>query len=683
MQRIALLFLLVLLVAGLSAQSPGGEAIQLRSNPEPLRPEWAPFYHGVASGDPLADRVVIWTRVTPESSDGSPVPVRWRVATDPELEEVVQSGQTETGPQHDYTVKVDVSGLEPGVTYYYGFTALERHSLTGRTATTPAGGDLRHLRFGLVSCTNFQIGYFNALGALARRSDLDGIIQLGDYIYEQPAGPETDLTRDRPIAPANKLITLEDYRLRYASYRLDTNLVRAHQQHPFLLIWDDHEFADNAYPGGANTHDPATDGDWATRLAAARQAYFEWLPIRGKDPQQSIYRSLRYGDLMELFLLDTRLEGRDAQLYDAFDPGLLNEDRTILGQRQKAWLLDRLGRSPARWKIIGQQVPFSPLELGWAASIDQDSNTIYAEIQGETQDAWNGYPAERQQLLDFFRANDLENIVILSGSYHVSMAFDVTDRPVNIEFRDLPPGLTPFYTPSDRYDPQSGAGSLAVEFVAPSITSNNFDENFPPTLAFLLQQLINRPVGIPGGGSLGNPNPHLKYPDLTSHGYCLLDVKPDSVQANWYFHDILRPSDEERFGQAWYTRYGDNRLRRAAADSPAKPAAAAPAPPEPPAFQPTSLGDTAPDAVFAWLRLQPNPFHETTTMTYSLRRASRVRIELYDAGGRLLRRLADEHRPSGLHTLQIYADSNLPEGIFFVRAHAGGRLYSAKVVHVR
>lgn len=631
----------------------------------------------------MPDRVVIWTRVTPEIPTGAPISVQWRVATDPALAKVIKSGRVETGPERDYTVKVDVEGLEAGKTYYYGFTALERHSLTGRTATTPTGAGTSHLRFGVVSCGNFQVGYYNALRALARRSDLDGIIHLGDYIYEQKPAQEGGLAQDRPVAPDKKLITLEDYRLRYASYRLDTNLVRVHQQHPFLVVWDDHEFGDNAYQGGANTHNPDTDGDWKDREAAARQAYFEWLPIRETGPERSVYRSLRYGDLMELFLLDTRVEGRDRQLYDPFDPDLQNSDRTLLGQQQKAWLLDQLGRSNARWKVIGQQVPFSPLELGWAAALDGDEATNYAEIQGLTQDAWNGYPAERRQLLDFIEANDLENIVILSGSYHITLAFDVTDQPVRIDYRELPAGITPFYAPSDSYDPATGDGALAVEFVTPSLTSHNFDENFNPTLAFILQQLINQPAGIPGTIELGNPNPHLKYPDLVSHGYFILDLKPDSVQANWYFHNILQPVDQERFGQAWYSRHGDNHLTRAATASPGKPNPPVPAPPEPPAFQPTDVNKLPPTSPFVFQGIHPNPFQRSTTLRYSVEQAVRIRIDIYDQAGKLVQSLLDGTIPPGTYIQQFEAGGELSEGVYFFRIAVDGQVFSAKVILTR
>ncbi len=659
----------------------GNDRIDLRE-PEPLRPDWAPFFHGVASGDPLPDRVVIWTRVTPENPGESGVEVTWRIATDTAYHRIVQSGSLETGPERDYTVKVDVGDLSPATTYYFSFTAYEKNSLTGRTRTAPLGDQAAHLRFGVVSCNSLQAGYFNAYGALARRADLDAIIALGDYIYEAPPNRNSDLYEERPIAPENRLVTLEDYRLRYGSYRLDTNLVRAHQQHPWIAVWDDHEFADNSYRDGASSHKPAEHGDWETRKQAAKQAFFEWIPMREPTSDLRIYRSLRYGGLVELFMLDTRVEGREKQIYDPFDPQLMEDSRTMLGETQKAWLFDQLGRSGARWKIIGQQVPFAQLELGWAASIDQDERTTYGDIQGRTQDAWNGYPKERIQILDFIEENDLENVVILSGSYHVSLAFDLSQEPVQIDYRDLPGGITPLYSPSDRYDPATGAGSVAVEFVTPSVTSNNFDENFDPFLASVLQALINQEVDPVGDLYLGNPNPHLKYPDLVNHGYMLLDVKPDSVQAEWFFHDKTRPIEDEMFGQAWYTRNGENHLRQTLGPSQPKASPGPPAPPDPPLGEITSVIPLDPKGPMTQISLHPNPFGESAFLEFTLKDAAHTEIGLYDPTGKKIRSLLSEKLSPGFHQLELDG-SPLGSGMYFLRVQADKAVYSIPIIRQR
>jgi alkaline phosphatase D len=200
------------------------DRVENRNTVTTIIPEWAPFYHGVASGDPLSDRVIIWTRVTPEEMDNAPIEVSWKVATDVDLENVVQSGTFTTDATRDYTVKVDVTGLDAGTTYYYGFTAMDKNSLTGKTKTTPTSDQADHLKFGVVSCSNYQAGYFNAYQRLARRNDLDAVIHLGDYIYEYGDGVYGDSTlfEARDLDPDTEILTLEDYRTRYSLYRLDT-----------------------------------------------------------------------------------------------------------------------------------------------------------------------------------------------------------------------------------------------------------------------------------------------------------------------------------------------------------------------------------------------------------------------------------------------------------------------------
>ncbi|MEO1713508.1 MAG: alkaline phosphatase D family protein, partial [Bacteroidota bacterium] len=277
--------------------------VEYRNDPVTANPDWAPFFHGVASGDPLSDRVIIWTRVTPEDMNTEPIEVTWKVATDPQLADIVQEGSFTTDANRDYTVKVDVTGLAASTTYYYGFEAMEKASLTGRTKTTPTGAEADHLRFGVVSCSNFQAGYFNGYAGLAARNDLDAVIHLGDYIYEYADGVygDADLFADRPLEPSTEIVTEEEYRTRYSTYRLDTALARAHQQHPFIAVWDDHESANDAYTDGAENHDPATQGDWETRKSVAKKVYFEWMPIR-EQANDIVYRTIQYGDLLDLIM---------------------------------------------------------------------------------------------------------------------------------------------------------------------------------------------------------------------------------------------------------------------------------------------------------------------------------------------------------------------------------------------
>lgn len=237
------------------------------------------FQHGVASGDPLADRVLLWTRVSGASDT---VDVGWRVARDPALRYVVASGRTRTSAERDFTVKVDASGLQPGVTYYYQFTARGARSPVGRTKTLPALG-MNHARLAFASCSNYPYGLFNAYALIARRHDLDCVLHLGDYQYEYP---NLEYGDGRPLnrvpRPDRETVTLADYRERHACYKGDKDLQEAHRQHPWICVWDDHESANDSWMGGAENHTPATEGDWFVRKAASVRAYREWMPVR--DP---------------------------------------------------------------------------------------------------------------------------------------------------------------------------------------------------------------------------------------------------------------------------------------------------------------------------------------------------------------------------------------------------------------
>lgn len=647
-----------------------------RSNPNTFNPEWAPFYHGVASGDPLADRVIIWTRITPENIDGSFVEVKWRIATDVGLENIVKTGIFNTDASRDYTVKIDVTGLQANTTYYYEFEAYGKKSLIGRTKTTPTGNQSQHLKFAVVSCSNYQAGFFNVYQRIAERNDLDAVIHLGDYIYEygdRGYGDSTIATL-RPLEPATEILSLEDYRTRYSTYRLDTSLVRIHQQHPFITVWDDHESANDSYKDGAENHDE-NEGNWETRKSVAKQAYFEWLPIRDND-ERSVYRKISYGNLMDLIMLDTRLEGREVQLQSVTDPELNDPDRTILGTTQKQWLLDQLSNSSARWKVIGQQVMFSELNVGWAALAD--TSFSYEALESTFLDIWDGYPAERTQLINFIKQSNIDNVVILTGDVHSAFAFDVVDNPVNVTFQTLPiVGQAPFYTPNN-YNATTGEGSIAVEFVTPSVTSANFDENIDLATAQTFQSQINKPIEpIPGLINLGNPNPHMKYADLIQHGYFLLDIKPDSTQANWYYSPILEVSQEEAFEAAFYTKNGSNHLQKATAASAPKSNQDAPAPSNP--QMTTNTDNILKKEKFALLGVYPNPFAQLNTLHYSLSEPAQVNIRLFDAEGVLVRNLLNQKMQPGIFSFQLDA-TGLAQGIYFYKIQIDEKLYTAKII---
>ena len=247
----------------------------------------APFYHGVASGDPLHDRVIIWTRVTPDEINNDSIRVNWRIATDTMIFDVVNSGYFYTKQERDYTVKVDVTGLNPSTCYYYDFEVDGKFSVPGRAITADLG-DNENVRFAVVSCSNYEYGYFNVYSALAERNDVNAVLHLGDYIYEYATGGYSANIANRSHEPAHEIVTLDDYRLRYSHYHLDTDLQRIHQQYPFICVWDDHESANDSWLDGAENHDPATQGNWIDRKNNAKKAYFEWLPIRENAIDQSI-----------------------------------------------------------------------------------------------------------------------------------------------------------------------------------------------------------------------------------------------------------------------------------------------------------------------------------------------------------------------------------------------------------
>ncbi len=520
----------------------------------PFNESLKPFYHSVASGDPLTDRVIIWTKVTPEEGSTQAIKVTWRVATDPAMQQVVEKGNLKTDAAKGYTVKVDVVGLQAGTTYYYQFEAMGKKSPIGRTKTVPTG-DVKRLRFAVVSCSNYQAGYFNAYGRIAEREDLDAVIHLGDYIYEYGEGGYGDsvliATGKRSLAPKHEIITLEDYRARYSTYRLDPDLQKLHQLHPFITVWDDHESANDSYKDGAQNHNEEgkDEGEWSVRVSNARQVYAEWLPLRGNA--NKIYRNVKYGNLAELIMLDTRLEGRDKQIKDISNPELYSEERTILGKEQREWLFNTLENSTSRWKILGNQVMFADYNVGWAAAASPQYTA--EQLESIFLDIWDGYPAERAKIINFLTEKKISDVVIITGDVHCSFAYDVALRPSVFTEK----GKTP------NYDPETGKGSVAVEFVTTSITSSNFDENLGKAGAQMFNYQINKPLLAAAPNNV-NPNPHMKFANLIDHGYLILDLTPEKAQADWYFmKDILSENKEEYFAEGWFTKTGENRLQKA------------------------------------------------------------------------------------------------------------------------
>jgi alkaline phosphatase D len=478
------------------------------------------FQHGVASGDPLRDRVILWTRVTAPAgtSVSNAITVRWKVALDEGLTRIIASDTVETSAVCDYTVKIDAGNLSAGRPYFYAFEALGEQSPVGRTKTLPQD-DVQRLRFASVSCSNYPAGYFNVYRCLANRPDLDAVIHLGDYIYEFANGVYGDGSAfGRVPLPAGEAVTLSDYRQRYATYRTDIDLQAAHRQHPFIVVWDDHELANDAWSGGAVNHN-ARDGDWEVRKRAAYQAYLEWMPIReSSSPGIHLYRTFRFGRLADLVMLDTRsLRDKQAPRNDATQ--LARPDRTLLGATQEAWLFDELKaskRAGTSWRLLGQQILFSPLAP--------------PGTRIQNADVWDGYPAARERVLAFLERERVDNLAVLTGDVHSSWAIDV-----------------PRHQRGDRaYDGRTGRGSIAVELVAPAISS-------PPL--FTDAAMRDR------SSLLKLFAPHLKYLEGESRGYVLLDITRRRLQADWYFvPTVAERTSRETKATSFVCERGSSRL---------------------------------------------------------------------------------------------------------------------------
>lgn len=496
------------------SDAPDGAVGPTGGTPEDVDDSHGSFKHGIASGDPYADSVVLWTRVTPVEE--GPVSVGWVIAADEALSEVVDSGVFTTDAERDYTVKVVAVGLEPRTHYWYQFRVGDTNSSLGRTKTAPdADASLESLKFAFTSCAYYSMGYFNAYAGVASRDDLDVVLTLGDYIYED-GGDEllaTPVALGRYMEPAHEIVSLQDYRTRHALYKTDVDLNAAHAAHPWICVWDDHESANNSYATGADDHTEGEEGMWTERKRHSIQAYFEWMPVReGFNPNTGssahLYRRMRYGDLLEFFVLDTRLEGRDPQPADTTEaqaPG-----RYMISPQQEAWLLDGLRTTTARWKLIAQQTMMSQLYL--------------APGQPFGLDSWDGYVDQRNRLFDAFADEDISNVVVLTGDIHTAFCAELTKDPTDFSA----------YTPGT-------SGSVGVEFVCPSVTT----QGFPPVVAEALRL----------------PNRHIRYAEGaldTGHGYVVVTVTPQQCEAAWFYClSVLTPLNKERRGLVWGVRDGE------------------------------------------------------------------------------------------------------------------------------
>lgn len=513
------------------------------------------FLHGVASGDPLKDRAILWTRITPQDTSLR-LEVVWEIATDDKFTQLINTGKVQTASAQDFTVKVDADKLKSGQTYYYRFKFGSVISPVGRTKTLPE--TTSSVQFAVCSCSNYPAGYFYVYKEMAKQ-EVDAIIHLGDYIYEYGKdgyATEEAVKLGRTLAADNdkEIIKLDDYRKRYALYHTDTDLQAAHAHHPFIVIWDDHELANDAWKDGAENHQ-ANEGNFLDRKLAALQAYFEWMPIRpvSATDHLNIYRQFDFGSLVQLTMLDTRILARDKQLDYAnymtasgldiakFQTDLTSTTRTLMGYTQREWLQKKLAQSTATWNVLGQQVLMAkmliPAELLLSLSAITSGNVTAETLAKMNQqiielvtlkvrlksgdptltatekarvttvapynlDAWDGYYAEREILYGTLKALN-KKVVVLAGDTHNAWSADLHTQAGDF---------------------------VGVELATSSVSSPGMEKYLSIPLAQLQQFEMAFTTLID----------ELNYTNLNQRGYLKVSFTAQQVQADWVFVNSIK-----------------------------------------------------------------------------------------------------------------------------------------------
>lgn len=532
------------------------------------------FLHGVASGDPLSDRVIIWTRPTVSSGDKF---VIWAVSTNADMTKPVKSGVTIASSIRDWTVKVDVTGLSANTTYYYQFFCGGASSPIGKTKTAPTGS-VAQAKFAVFSCANYSKGYFNVYKEAAKRTDLDAVLHLGDYFYEygvpsiSPTGATSGYVtplmqllaqstgsflslepRLSQLNPTVEITTLSHYRLRHALYRTDADLQELHRVAPWIVVWDDHESANDSYKTGADNHTEGTEGKWADRLSYAVQAYYEWLPVRepaSGDRTNGLYRAFDWGTLAKLIMVDTRITGRDKppsveeftkqyQTYSATtgtfpdDKNSAGQAKAFLGTTQEAWITTQVTDSRTKgqtWQIFGNQTLFHLQPLPDFTNTTLLTATQKATVQGlidqlygagfgaqlfaagtlglpnliSLQDSWAGYPTARTRFYSTLAA--CTNPIILSGDSHNAWAADLR-VPVSGT-------LVP----------------IGVEIATPAVSSPGYEQSIPDSV---IPTATLKALLLEAGQRTGVTTDRLYYAETASRGYMLVDVTPSRVKTDW------------------------------------------------------------------------------------------------------------------------------------------------------
>ncbi|MEN9303463.1 MAG: hypothetical protein RL264_1892 [Bacteroidota bacterium] len=547
------------------------------------------FKHGVASGDPTANAVIIWTRWTPPTNFSGQKSIGYSVSEFSDFSQIVHQGFFTTDSTIDFTVKIDVSDLVPNKVYYYKFFTESEESIIGRTKTLNLNDE--NVRLAFVNCNDFTKGYFNTFKALADRNDVDAVVHLGDYIYEQGGGEN-----DRAHNPENEIWRLYDYRTRFSQYKLDNYLGRCHQLFPFIQIWDDHDIVVDAVSDTSLRHQ-AIYGSYQDRKWAAVKAFREWNPIRD-DSTNLIknWRKFSFGSTVELFMIDDRLYDRDRIPESTNDTLYNSTNAKMLGPEQLNWLLANLQQSTAKWKIIANGLMFSQLEaLG---------NPLVLEN-------WDGYNYERNQIFQLLRSQNIKNVIVYSGDFHCAFANDLSDNPFNFL----------------NYNPLNGNGSLAVEFIPPSASSDNFDEGNDFGLGAGNYQLAQ--------SLITTGNPHVKYVNLIDHGYGLLDLNGNRAQNEfWYVTSVFDPAvTSTNCGNLSVVQNNANKIS----------AGGNPVPNGNLGFKPTGcfddvlgLSTVESSNQMAVLSCFPNPFSSFISFQIMGNLGAKVKVELIDALGKIV-----------------------------------------------
>jgi len=452
------------------------------STPTPPKTLSYPFELGIASGDPLPDGVVLWTRLVPQGQAMPPesADVTWEVAEDESFKRIVQQGTYMAEPEYAHSVHAEVSGLQPDQWYYYRFKVNNEISPTGRTKTIPAAGTpVDQLNIAFASCQNYTAGYYTAYDHLVNE-DLDVVFFLGDYIYEGSAQGGIG----RGHLPRNEVRTLNEYRIRYGQYKSDPSLQAAHAAFPWIVTLDDHEVKNN-WGGEGPPYD--NTAQFLSRRAAAFQAYYEHMPIRKSslpdDVNMQLFRRFRYGNLVEFNVLDTRQYRTDFACGGGIHsdcPERLDPTRTILGEDQESWLFDGLRSSSAQWNVLAQQVMMAQDDR------QESPGTAFG------MDKWDGYTATRARLFDVVKEHNIDNMVVLTGDSHKNWVNDLKE---------------------DFNEPDSQ--TLGTEFMGTSISSGGNGSDFPNHASTILAE-----------------NPHIKFYNA-QRGYVRCSITPEHWQTDF------------------------------------------------------------------------------------------------------------------------------------------------------